>query len=357
MARHFSELNIRAFRGIVNLEIPNLGDVNILLGNNNCGKTSVLEAIQLVCDPSEYNIFKVGTQRIRYQKINEKEFSPTESLKNIMNFSLEPENEMNYKIDISLTSAHKPISFETMNKELFITGRLLKVLKKGEEIDAIEVTIGNSYFDNNKKVIVYTSDFEQEYSAFSRVNNVKPDINFKAIYTIDHLIEPSFANILNNKAEISKVIKLLKHFDDSILDLRYVSRNGFSMPVIDTKDYEAMPLSSYGDGIKKVLTIIDAIVSSQNGIVLIDEFEAAIHTTAMNEVFSFIIKACKEMNVQLFLTTHSIEAVDKFLNCDKNELDNIRIITLRKKNGKTYARVLDGNKAENLRFDNNAELR
>ena len=56
---------------------------------------------------------------------------------------------------------------------------------------------------------------------------------------------------------------------------------------------------------KKAILLISAVVNAKNGILLLDEFETAIHTTAMNKVFSRILKSCLKLNVQLFLTSHS----------------------------------------------------
>lgn len=39
-------LAVECFRGIRNLKIDKLNHMNILVGDNNCGKTSVLEALQ-----------------------------------------------------------------------------------------------------------------------------------------------------------------------------------------------------------------------------------------------------------------------------------------------------------------------
>jgi len=114
-----------------------------------------------------------------------------------------------------------------------------------------------------------------------------------------------------------------------------------------------MPISTYGDGIKKVILIADKIARAADGILLIDEIETAIHAKSYETIFSFIIKACKEFNVQLFATTHSIEALDAILKTQYSEKtgkydgtnkDLIRIITLRKdkRSGKTLSRVLSG---------------
>lgn len=40
-------INIKNYRGIQELNITNLKRINILVGNNNAGKTSLLEAIQI----------------------------------------------------------------------------------------------------------------------------------------------------------------------------------------------------------------------------------------------------------------------------------------------------------------------
>ena len=48
----YKKINIKGFRWIKNAEIDGLSRVNLFLGQNNCGKTSILEAIFLL---SGYN--------------------------------------------------------------------------------------------------------------------------------------------------------------------------------------------------------------------------------------------------------------------------------------------------------------
>lgn len=42
-----TEILIKQYRGLINLELKNLNKINIFVGPNNCGKTSILEAISL----------------------------------------------------------------------------------------------------------------------------------------------------------------------------------------------------------------------------------------------------------------------------------------------------------------------
>ena len=118
------------------------------------------------------------------------------------------------------------------------------------------------------------------------------------------------------------------------------------------KKLSNMPIATYGDGIKKVLVLSNAIAQAAGGILLIDEIETAIHKKYYDEIFRFLVKACHAFNVQVFITTHSIEAVDGLLATqDYNEQtvrDDISVITLKKANGNSYSRVLSGREvAEN----------
>ena len=105
---------------------------------------------------------------------------------------------------------------------------------------------------------------------------------------------------------------------------------------------------------KKAILLISAVVSAKNGILLLDEFETAIHTSAMNKVFAWILKTCLKLNVQLFLTSHSKEAIEKVLSCsEKLQSHN----TLYKKENKIVARELSAKKALEASEEFGLELR
>jgi AAA15 family ATPase/GTPase len=60
---------------------------------------------------------------------------------------------------------------------------------------------------------------------------------------------------------------------------------------------------------------------AKNGILLIDEIETSIHFSALSQVFTWLIQACKTNKKQLFVTTHSLEAVDAMLDADSEKDD------------------------------------
>ena len=61
---YMKSIQIDGYRGIKKLKINELRQINLVVGDNNCGKTSVLEALQLLrTSGSLANVYKVARQR------------------------------------------------------------------------------------------------------------------------------------------------------------------------------------------------------------------------------------------------------------------------------------------------------
>ena len=110
------------------------------------------------------------------------------------------------------------------------------------------------------------------------------------------------------------VIDILRQFDDSIEDICYTKADdGTFMESIITKAGINMPFSVYGDGIKKILYILNKTFDASDSILLIDEIETGLHKKYYDTLFPVIFALAKQLNVQLFIATHSIEAIEAIL--------------------------------------------
>jgi len=370
VARHISDLNIQTFRGIKDLELKNLGDINIIVGANNCGKTSALEAIMLLSRPGDFSNV-VSIARLREASRN----SPRMSVSFYDSF-LYLFNRLNEELVISISGIinEKYISSKTtgrVEKMLIDANEIIKRYQTGKqrlneeainESEEVDSFVGEIQFENGEISLIpnLTTVVFNKYERVMPIEIRKAFLNMTFISAIDHIVKNIFRNIVKNKKFRSQVVEILRIFDPNIEDLRIiVDDHGRITQVIEDLLLGDMPLSSYGDGIKKVIALASGIVEAKDGVLLIDEIETSIHTSALKNVFAWLIYACKEFNVQLFLTTHSLETVDAMLNCignDRND-DLIRVITLVKKENKTVARVLTGEKALQVRDEYDMELR
>jgi len=77
-----------------------------------------------------------------------------------------------------------------------------------------------------------------------------------------------------------------------------------------------------GDGINRVLTIILALVNSDNGYLLIDEFENGLHYSVQSQLWNIIFNLAKILNVQVFVTTHSEDCIYGFENVLNSSIES-----------------------------------
>jgi AAA15 family ATPase/GTPase len=119
---------------------------------------------------------------------------------------------------------------------------------------------------------------------------------------------------LLSKEERSSVVKALQMFSPDIEDAEILTPN-INRPrfYIQSKRLGEVPLSNYGDGMRRVLSLALGVMNAKNGVLLIDEIETAIHHSALQEVFPWLLKLANANNTQIFATTHSVETINALL--------------------------------------------
>ena len=348
MAIHFQSFEIDAFRGIRNFNIPSLNHVNILVGDNNCGKTSILEAMMLLRAPTNLaDIIQVSKQRDSVFWANR--VSLYESFINIFPKDSEEQGiELracydNNHINYSIKGRRHLILLDDYMETLYRPNLARRNLPAETEAfeGRIEWRIG--------EIQEYESVFFHEYMSAQRmVLNHKRFANIVYLSPVDHVKNNIINGIVRIEGYKEICLRIIQLFDPEIKDLLILKNEQTNRPVEYIKHQKLgnMPVSSYGDGIKKVLLLANAVVQAAGGILLIDEIETAIHMKYYQDIFQFVIKACHQYDIQLFITTHNIEVVDALLFTQDYELqksnDNINVITLKKGPDRNYTRVLSG---------------
>ena len=352
MASYINNLIIGQYRGINSMVISDLNNINIIVGDNNSGKTSLLETIYLLRSPETFTNI-LATSRLRTQGLTSSAM-PYEQFINILpkdgnQIFVQADGEFG---NVSLKVVGKEIMTEVIEEDLKYQSAVLKYVKStgliGKEVTAF---VGNLYSLVNSKRKELPIRFTSISRNLSHISN-KDFINVKYLSPISHMTDNTFDKIVRMEGYKSICIELLRLFDPQIEDLVYMrnEHSGRAVEYIKSKNHGMMPLSAYGDGIKKVLSLANAVIESAGGILLIDEIDTSIHYKYYEDIFNFIIKACEKFNVQLFITTHSKEAIDEILKTQeydenkKGELcDPINVITFRKDEfGKICSRSMSG---------------
>lgn len=354
MAIHFKHIDIKRFRGLMQVEISGLRDVNIIAGDNNSGKTSFMEALCLLRKPGDfYNVLRVARMR---------DVSPFTSPAMYENFmSLFPKDETYVgmratgRIGESVIEIYGEEQKELFNIEMIPPYNRMKYFKHSKSDIEQEITTfygemhgwdEHSSFHDSIRFNPYMKASELSFR-----NRRYPDsINIVYLSPLAHMQGSTFNKIVKNPEYKYVCLTLLQLFDPEIIDLLYLKNENTSRAIeyLEHKRLGVMPLATYGDGIKKVLSLANGIASAAGGVLLIDEIETSISYKYYSEIFDFIIMAAEQFGVQVFITTHNAEVIDGMLEtqayCKNKKYDPISVITFRKdsETSKVYTRSLSG---------------
>ncbi len=358
-----TSLDISRFRGIRDLSIPYLGRINLVVGDNNSGKTSVLEALQLLRSPGLGNIYRIARQRESMFALN------TSSIyENLV--SMFADEGGRYRLGISSTIDGKRVSHS-------IEGRVKRILLEPGEVDrhtrqmieeagaGLETDVFEGESEYRDGDIIHKDSIH--VNRYSRVTGTAVSAldSYRIVYVspFEHLKGNTISLIVRNEEYKKICLKALQLFDRDIEDMM-IFRSDISdrsVEYLKHRSLGVMPLSTYGDGIKKVLVLSNAIASAERGILLIDEIETAIHKKYYLDIYSFLVKAAKAFDVQVFITTHSIEAIDGLLStqnyAENTKEDDITVVTLKRENNHTYSRIMAGRDVAKNREDFGFDVR
>ena len=345
----FEEIYIEKYRGISNLNLKNLNRINLIVGMNNCGKTSVLEAIQLLRPKSDIGIlYKVARQRDSLSYMNSNSL-----FDNFICMFSKNDDEIKHlavsgfyngdRISYDLTGTMNSVFLDADDIKYF-RNRNLDVPGDDVLVDAFDGKLRLEYMGVTElPVQVNQYSLVTLKYAFNKYAQ-----NIVYISPFDHLRGSIINKIIRNEEYKKVCLEALKLFDPDIEDMMIFQSDTGNRPVdyLRHRTLGYMPLSSYGDGIKKVLSISNAIAAASGGVLLIDEIETSIHKRFYDDIFSFLVKASKAFDVQVFITTHSIEAIDGILATQaydsQNDQDDICACTIKKTPEGSLSRILSG---------------
>lgn len=351
----FQTIDIKAYRGLKNITLQNLSRVNILVGENNTGKTSILEAIQILRDPEVVdNVLSIAKKR---------------QPRNIMvqSANLIPFDEFLYSFPVQGEQKDIVIyatDYELKKWHIELCGTIKKEIYDKEDLSESEQRRYDLYCGEDGEISVISGNFlyisenlTSENSYSFRETQLRPDVSMKETLDIKKenmsrvsIVYISPMDVYTNRvlnanfykgmrvSEKETLIQLLRLFDERIIGIEIGMLNAKPTILIELENIGLMPVSLFGDGLKKILTLASAIVKTKHGIILIDEFETGIHQRALVQVADWIASAAEERDIQIFLTTHSSEAVNALVQAQKKQQIDMSAYRLEHYMGDTFVK-------------------
>lgn len=303
--RYLKEFSTKHYRALKSFRIGGLSQVNLIGGLNGSGKTSFLEAVFSALDvknplaftrvlqwrglPANIDLFEdlvlsgENCTKLTFKTHNDKEFVA----------EFQPEH-LPVRSTTNLTISSTP-STEPPDNAL-VKGMRIR-LRSGQRIFLDrELSLSESGFMVHD---VQSQPQELPFVAIiSRYTlNNQNDMTSKYSLAVKKGRKKELIEISRKLGLLLEDLELLQVADQSILHA-FIPGAGF------------IPLSLAGDGILTMLTVALTIMQAEDGMILLDEFDAAIHYTKLPMLWEIIISLANQYNCQVFSASHSKESID-----------------------------------------------
>ena len=325
----FKSFNIKNFRGFKDFSIDSLGRINLVIGQNNIGKTALLEGLFLLLGSNNAHLpLRLNTFR------------------GLDTFPLEAEEIWgwlfyNRQIDspIQLEAIDKHDIKHTLSIKLETSATEVSSGKEGNLI--LGQKLISTTESENKTLLLNYSNNKNTYKAQARIiaggieHSAGSFSPFSPSYYLGSNIRTPIQDSVNLFSKLERdgkheeIISTLKIIEPDLKRLAVSYIGGIPNIFADIGRKPLLPITFMGEGINKLLSILLSIASSPNGCVLIDEIENGLHYSVMTTVWQAIGDLVKKLNTQLVITTHSLECIQSAEQvCEQSEDYNFKLYRL-----------------------------
>lgn len=389
----FTHLSVDGFRGLRALQVADLRNINVLVGGNNSGKTSVLEALALMANPVDGNEWLQVIRRRDFGGLDE---SPVVSLRWCFTQAhygvLTPLEEPGYRCQFGSEGAHplrlmhsayrefssgldpkdlvqSPIDpwlvdrsdlFRNPVRACTINSQLTWALPSAQAQDE---SARASYPDSSIELRIHEAASRFD-TAPARMGLLGPwQYRLKCSALLPYSYQLNTFQVSGRSAQLFQddttlMLDLIRQFDPDVLNVEVASFGGLRPAVyIKHKRLGVAPLSVFGDAMRRCLLMATTMTSlGKGGVLLLDEVEVGIHTEALPKVFKWLADAARQLQVQVFATTHSLEVVDALLAAGLNE-DELAAFKVQQTDERTECKRFSATSLKRLRFERGLDIR
>jgi len=310
--------------------VSKLGRVNLIVGKNNSGKSTVLEALRIYAEKATQGILDEilashhETRLLNYKDTGKSNIPlPFEDLFTNRKFSKEDGKE----ILIGESETDKKTLFI---QHIFYISKLIESPQfGGMQVNTPEIILKSDienlttpfkqalWIHNHNNEFQFLISFDYSYPPVK----ISPDFYIPSSFIPTEFIstdklERDWGEIVGTEHE--EIIKqamciILPEFENIYFVPNLIGIEGLRIAKVKLSNLpRPVPLKSLGDGMTRVLQLALKLVSAQGGFLLIDEFENGLHYSVQEKIWRLLFEMAEKLDIQVFATTHSWDCIESF---------------------------------------------
>lgn len=330
-----NSFQIENFRLFQHLEVGKLSRVNLVVGRNNAGKSTFLEALELYASNASANVLLDLVESRQETWFSEAQPHSQDFLGNPIRhlfFGHQLPGIGEAGISLGEVNSYDKLhigaaAYQNKSDEEGTMRRIrIRDLEIDDEVSNIEFFLVAEEGEKSRRLFRLDRDVRDIHRS-NRVLYGRQEPEFKYTWQL-----VSTENMPNRKLAAlwdltsltnleSEIIAALGLIDERVSGVAFVEdistgrSNDNRIPLVKIEGIdEPLPLKSMGDGITRLFHIIVALVNARNGLLLIDEFENGLHWSIQPKVWDIVFQLSERLNVQVFATTHSRDCLKGFDN-------------------------------------------
>ena len=317
-----TELTIKNLRCFKELSLDNITPITLISGENNIGKTTLLEGIFLLFGHRTPELFfKInnirGIASMVQMSLPQGHFIGMEP--SLPWETLFPDMDMTLNLGISVKDAAGITSSVCFEKDTQVS--LVQFSGNRNTNNMLQPAPGsyvlNMSFERNENTekgrfiitqngLVLNFDARSQFLPQSCIY-IGPNAPFLQHPTPEWLGK---AEIDDKKTQIVDALRIL---DDKILDIFVVTKNGIIDIYAKWSTGKPRPVKTLGGGINKLLDYLLVMAANPGSIILLDEIETGFHYSFYPKLWELIATFSEKTQCQVFATTHSHECIENAL--------------------------------------------
>ena len=366
----YSSIRINGYRGLDSFRMERLGRVNLLVGKNNSGKTSILECIELLRSAGNPHVLSsIAGRRGEWGYPTEEETHASLTRHEFL--------------DVKHLFSNRELPGEIVVEADCSPGTHLarwndRVVVHTREIGESDLETEDVEEDERFAFQIRWSRAEDDYKAFinhdgflvvprrllrarNGRNGPSQPVQFITTsgMTATEVVRTYSKFVLGPKDEaITQALRIVEPAVERIApalaerSLYREAPGGVKVKLHEIAD--PVPIGNMGDGTWRMLGLALSISNASGGVLLVDEIDTGLHYTVMEDMWRMISERAAALSVQVFATTHSRDCYESLGAAVESDVGDVTIQRIDRNRGKA---VSFANRAVVAAGERNVEVR
>ena len=341
----YSSIRIQGYRGLNSFRMQGLGRVNLLVGTNNCGKTSILECIELLRSTGNPAVLSdITGRRGEWGYASDGEtsgsFGPRTEPLDVSHLFANRDLSRGISVDADRSSDIASAGWDD-KVTVFAEGPTTREydewgaeVPEGAENERLVLHVKWSAAEDHYRFVL-TDDgllLRPRWQSRARRSSSQTVQCIRTAGLTATDVTRAFSKfVLTPKEEaITQALRIVEPAIERIApvadDRAHLERNAPGGVVIKVREVaDRIPIGSMGDGMWRMLGLALCLSNAEGGVLLVDEIDTGLHYSVMEDMWRMITKQAAALSVQVFATTHSRDCYESLAPIAESESGDVTI--------------------------------